>query len=178
MKKWLIGVVLLLSLIVLALAVWMAGTRPYYLSRFHVLVLAVRPGTNGSAQVDVLITNGTSVPLNVIDDASGKTAFFLETETGTSSAVTPRMNLGTINLAPGTSLTNCVVLTNPPARFRLVCTLRNLEAERKVWGAHRFLPKTLAARLVELRRREWDLPFQYSKWVDFQAATNSGSAGH
>jgi hypothetical protein len=178
MKKWLIAVVVLLLLVVLGFAMWGARSRPNYLRQFHVLVLAVHPGTNSSALLDVIITNGTSVPLAIVDDSAGNPAFLVRpaSDAGWSGAKPP-INIIRV-IEAGASLTNSVVLTNPPARFRLACTLRNLDSERQIERVARFLPRSLAARYAEFRRRDWDLPFQYSDWVDLPAATNAISMEH
>jgi hypothetical protein len=173
-KKWITGAVALILLVVLGFEVWSARSRPYYLDQFHVLVLAVHPGTNGLVRLDVFLTNGTSVPLNVVDDSTGNPVFMVEPGPNGLPIVGPPRALSKV-IAPGGSQTNSVVLTNPPARFRLAGTLRNPEAERKMERICRFLPKYFAIRYADSRRQDWDLPFQYSDWVDLPTATNTVS---
>jgi hypothetical protein len=168
--KW--GLIVGMGVLVLAI-LWQATRHPTDLDAFHVRVVAVHRLADGSALLDVVITNGTSAALNIVDDSSGKPAFVLETSAGKRSMVTSMVNSLAVNLAPGVSLTNSVLLTNAPFRFRLYCIIRDLNAETGVWGFTSGWPKFLGARWVESQRHRWDLPFQYTDWVDLGAVTNN-----
>ena len=132
--------------------------------------------SNGILLVTVTLRNGTSRYLNVVDDASGNPAFLLDTGSQRGTWLTTMVNQLKINLAPGASMTNTVVITNPPPRFRLKVPVRDLAAES--WGsqASLFLPRAVA-RVANVPRR-WLLRKRLhispaSEWIR-QAPPNDG----
>src|SRR5437899_8839510 len=91
--------------------------------------------TNSVLQATVILKNKTSRMLNVVDDSRGNPAFVMET-TGTRVWLTDMVNSLKMNIAPGASLTNAVLLTNAPSRFRLKVTFRDLGAEKQDWSVY------------------------------------------
>jgi hypothetical protein len=148
---------------------------PHHVERFELRVLQVMPRTNGSVQVLVLLTNGASVNLNVVDDSAGRPFMAYETGVGFRYGITPLANLLTINLAPGKCLTNTVTLTNAPAKFRLSCELRDLGAEFRIGSMKFIMPKEMARRFFESRIKEWDLPPPATQWIEVKTVTNKTS---
>jgi hypothetical protein len=120
--------------------------------------------TNSVLQATVILKNKTSRMLNVVDDSRGNPAFVMET-TGTRVWLTDMVNSLKMNIAPGASLTNAVLLTNAPSRFRLKVTLRDLGAEKQVWSVYPILPKRLASKVVEWRRKGWLPEEPASDWI-------------
>ena len=171
MKKFILAGVLLI-LTALAFVILRTSPHTYYLDYFKIQVMSAQANADGSLRVTLLLTNGTEVPLNVVDDPWGKPAIFVKPDVGDLRLVTDRANMVTINVAPRTCLTNSIILTNPPLRFQLACSLRNLGAERRVWLAYRILPRSTAKRFVEWRRRDYDLPLRCTDWIDLATITN------
>src|SRR5258706_206551 len=93
--------------------------------------------TNGAVLISLVLSNGTSRSLNIVDDASGDP--FVVLDAGTRGNVPGTIGLGLgvlvntlkLNLAPGASLMKSVTLTNPPPRFRLLVEVRDLATERR-----------------------------------------------
>ena len=100
------------------------------------LRMADRPQmTSGAMLFTLVLSNGTSRTLNIVDDTAGKPFFVLDD--GSPAPGTIGVGLSTlanmlkINLAPGQALTNGVMLTNPPPRFRFRVEVRDLASERR-----------------------------------------------
>jgi len=148
---------------------------PHHVERFELRVLQVKPSTNGSVQVLVVLTNGASVKLNVVDDSAGRPFMAYEAGGGMRYGMTTLSNLLTINLAPGKCLTNTVTLTNAPEKFRLLCDVRDLGAEFWIWSPGLIMPKGMAQRHVESRRKQWDLPSPATQWIEVKPVTNQTS---
>lgn len=92
--------------------------------------------TNGTMFISIVLSNGSSRTLNIVDDGMGKPFMVLDADTRSNMPGTIGFGLGVLantlklNLAPGAFLTNTVQLTNPPTRFRLIVEVRDLSAER------------------------------------------------
>jgi hypothetical protein len=117
------------------------------------LRIAGRPQmTNGAMLISLILSNGTSRALNIMDDAAGDPFLVLDAGTGSNTPGTIGLGLGVlantlkINLGPGAALTNTVRLTNPPPRFRLLVEVRDLAAER-----HRAVTELLRYLAVKAR---------------------------
>jgi hypothetical protein len=173
MKKRMAAIGFLVVGVAVAILLWRMRSNPSYLDRFQVRVLSARPLPDGSVQMTLLLTNGTGILLNVHDDSAGNPAFRLDSPQSGRRYVTDMANRLRLNLASGTCFTNVLVLTNPPPKFRLICSLRDLDAESRCWSAYRFLPHSLAMRILEWRRKEWDLPLRCTDWVELDSLTNS-----
>ncbi len=92
--------------------------------------------TNGVMLLSVVLSNGTSRTLNIVDDGAGNP--FVVLDAGNSNVpgtigtgLSVLANTLKLNLAPGAALTNAVRLTNPPPRFRLLVEVRDLASERR-----------------------------------------------
>src|SRR5689334_15054311 len=88
--------------------------------------------TNGAMLISLILSNGTSRSLNIVDESSGGPFVVLDAGTQSNMPGTIGFGLGNLvntlklNLAPGASLTKTVTLTNPPPRFRLLVEVRAL----------------------------------------------------
>ena len=136
------------------------------------LRVAGRPQmTNGAMLFTLVLSNGTSRTLNIIDDTAGKPLFVLDDGNPARSTIgvglSQMANTLKINLSPGKALTNEVMLTNPPPRFRFLIEARDLEAERR--GAIKALIHIVASR-VTLRKptvyRTTTMTLPTSAWID------------
>jgi hypothetical protein len=142
-KPILLAGLILLLLGLLALAFW---KRPE--GRVEALVPGVRHSANGVVAVTVILTNGMPRGMNIVDDINGNPHFALQfygdpgiwvkqhfyINPGTNSlSLTDGGNQIRIRLAPGQCLTNTVMLTNPPPRFRLMVSVRDFE-DREALG--------------------------------------------
>jgi len=119
--------------------------------RVKVLVPTCSSATNGTITVTVVLTNGTSDVLNVVDAVDGNPAMILDWGADKRWANRPRNQLK-IFLNANTSITNTLALTNAPSRFRMRGVLRDLAAERRsfyVFRALFFLPKTWLEKIDE-----------------------------
>jgi hypothetical protein len=112
--------------------------RPEQPAGFLDLRIADRPQmTNGAMSITLVLSNGTSRRLNIVDDTAGKPFFVLDDGTGGPGKSTIGMGLSTmanmlkVNLDRGDTLTNAIMLTNPPPRFRLLVEARDLALERR-----------------------------------------------
>ena len=145
-RTGLFAAVVILGLLSLALLLlWlrpMSGTVDLRLTE-------IRQSTNSALLVTVVLTNGTSRILNVVDDADGNPAFILDTGRDSDTWLTRMVNQLKINLIPGGSLTNTVLITNAPSRLRLKVPLRDFAAERRDWtgAVLRLRPRRLAEQL-------------------------------
>ncbi len=110
---------------------------------------SIRQYSNGVVVVTVFLTNGMHRAMHVVDDVDGKPHFALQCmgSPGSRSVIwlnngryfinpgTNTLSLGdsanqnSIRLISGQCLTNIVVLTNPPPRFRLMVSVRDMEKE-------------------------------------------------
>ncbi len=112
--------------------------------------------SNGTMLIGLVLSNGTSRSLNIVDDATGKPFWVLDAGANSNMPGTVGFGLGTLantlklNLAPGAALTQAVRLTNPPPRFRLLVEVRDLARERQ-----RAIPELLSflAEKARLRKR-------------------------
>jgi hypothetical protein len=92
--------------------------------------------TNGAMLISLVLSNGTSRSLNIVDESTGGPFVVLDAGTQSNMPGTIGFGLGKLvntlklNLAPGASLTKTVTLTNPPPRFRLLVEVRDLATER------------------------------------------------
>jgi|SRR5579862_583640 len=105
--------------------------------------------TNGVMLISIVLSNGTSSRLNIVDDRIGNP--FMVLDAGRSNLPgTIGWGLGNLanslklNLPRGAVLTNTVRLTNPPPRFRLLVETRDLAWERR--GVPMELLRFLAAK--------------------------------
>ena len=91
--------------------------------------------TNGAMLISLILSNGTSRSLNIVDESSGGPLVVLDAGTQGNTPGTIGLGLGNLvntlklNLAPGASLTKTVTLTNPPPRFRLLVEVRDPPTE-------------------------------------------------
>src|SRR3974390_2386810 len=91
--------------------------------------------TNGVMVVSIVLSNGTSRSLNIIEDTDGNPFVVLDAGAGSNAPGTIGFGLGILtnalklNLAPGAALPHAVRLTNPPPRFRLLVEARDLGSE-------------------------------------------------
>jgi hypothetical protein len=141
-----------------------------------VRVAGLSPISNGVLLVSVVLSNGTSRTLNLVDDTAGKPLFLLDVGTGGSPPgsgsygvwLGDMANKLRVNLAPGASLTNGVWMTNPPPRFRLRVNVRDLAAEGRGFPAYHIVGKTLAMKLVQWRQRMHspDVSLPASRWIE------------
>jgi len=95
------------------------------------LYIASQPQiTNGAVLISLVLSNGTSSSLNIVDDASGGPFVVLDDGTGRFGRIGIGLgilvNTLKLNLAPGASLMKSVTLTNPPPRFRLLVEATDL----------------------------------------------------
>jgi len=140
---------------------WCLAHEPQPAPRTIDLLILGRPQlTNGAMLVSVVLSNGTSRSLNVVDDTAGNPFLGLVTTNYFAGYLVPDRdvsgpcaNMMRINLAAGASLTNTVWITNPPPRFRLRTMVRDMHAEFS-WGI-RQIPRSLAVRAGLLRQRQF-----------------------
>lgn len=91
--------------------------------------------TNGAMLISIVLSNGTSRTLNIVDDGIGHPFVVLDAGTASNRPGTIGFGLGVLantlklNLAAGAALTNAIRLTNPPPRFRLLVEARDLSSE-------------------------------------------------
>ncbi len=151
-----VGLLSILALLVLSLR-QLPGAVDLHLA-------GVRQLTNGVLLVTVVLTNGSPRTFNVVDDSAGKPAFILDNGGKFGTWVTDMTNQVRLHITPGASLTNTLLVTNAPPRFRLKVMLRDLAAERRDWAGVviHFLPDGLAEKLK--RRRE--VPPPTSAWIE------------
>jgi hypothetical protein len=107
------------------------------------LYLAGQPQiTNGAVLISLVLSNGTSSSLNIVDEASGDPFVVLDDGTGRFGAIGIGLgvlvNTWKLNLAPGASLTKSVTLTNPPPRFRLIVEVQDFAKQRRIWILREF----------------------------------------
>jgi hypothetical protein len=148
--------------LLLSLALLVLWPRPVA-GKVDLRSAGILQSTNGALLVTVVLSNGTPRTFNVVDDANGNPAFILDS--GDNGMWLTRMvNQLRINVVPGASLTNTLLVTNAPPRFRLKVALRDLAAERRDWAgmAIHFLPRRWAGKLE--RQREKPLPT--SAWIE------------
>lgn len=118
--------------------------------------------SNGVLQVLLVLTNSTPILLNVQGDSHGKPAFILDDGGGSMTWLTHDRRSLRIKLAPRSSLTNLVFLTNAPPRFRLMLRLRDLgDDPRRRWPlpVWRLLPEPWRTKFIQ-----WDLDRHFKRW--------------
>ena len=162
--------VIFIGALSLSLLEWLFA--PHHGEKFELKMLQITPSTNGSVQVMLLLTNGASVSLNVVDDSFGHPFMAYEAEDGTRCGITTLANMLSINLAPGKCLTNTVTLNNAPPKFRLFCQIRDLRAEMRICSVYLFMPKSTAQRFVQARRRQMKVPPPTTEWIELKTFTN------
>jgi hypothetical protein len=90
---------------------------------------------NGAMLITLVLSNGTSRNLNIIDDGMGKPFMVLNADTNMPGTIGWGLgvlaNTLRLNLAPGDALTNTVRLVDPPPRFQLMVEVRDFGAERR-----------------------------------------------
>lgn len=136
----------------------------------------LRQVTNGVFLVSIVLSNGTSRTLNVVDDTAGNPLFLLDAGTGGASPgngtygswLGEMANRMRVNLAPGASLANSVWVTNPPPRFRLRVNVRDLAAESRGLPIYRVVGKAAAMKLAQWRqnRQNVDAFLPASAWIE------------
>ena len=141
---------------------------PSHVERCELKTLQVLPSTNGSVQVVLLLTNGASTSLNVIDDSFGRPFIAYETGGGMRYGITPLANNLTLYLAPGKCLTNTCTLSSAPKKFRLSCELRDTRAEMRNGIVSLFMPKSAAGRFL----KKTDIPPTTTEWIEWNTVTN------
>ena len=132
---------------------------------FEVRLLAVTRLTNGALQVSLELSNGTSRALNVVDDTGGSPALVLEVP-GRTQWLNRPANTGNINLGAGSNLTTSALVTNPPPRFRLLFSVRDFDAERRMTSTRRLLPEALRSGFTEWSRDRWNPTNPASPWIE------------
>lgn len=134
--------------------------------------------TNGALLISVVLSNGTSRSLNIVDDGLGHP--FVGLDAGARSNMPGTIGFGLnalsntlkLNLASGAALTNTVRLTNPPPRFRLFFEVRDLTLER------RRVPGELMRYLVAVMSRrqppsENSILLPHTPWIQNGTISNS-----
>ena len=118
-------------------ATWQA-VRPRSLGPLG-LRLTGRPQVTSNAMlITLVLSNGTSRSLNIVDDRAGGPFVVLDAGAEGNHPGTIGFGLGALanslklNLAPGAALTNSVSVTNPLPRFRLLVEVRDLAWERRI----------------------------------------------
>jgi len=153
MSSWRTKLLVATAVVALLLSLALLLLRPLPMHGKVDLRLAGLPqSNNGALLVTVVLSNGTSRAFYVVDDADGNPAFILDSGGELRMYLTRVVNQLTINLAPGASLTNTVVVTNPPPRFRLKVPLRDL-GQTVNGPIDAFLPRPWAAKLQTWRRK-------------------------
>ena len=137
---------------------------PRSTGKMDLRLAGVRQSTNGAWLITVVLTNGTSRTLNVVDDADGNPAFVLDSGGEYGMWLTRMVNQLRINLTPGASLTNTVLVTNAPPRFRLKVPLRDLAAERGDWVGRAI--RSLPDRWVEKLKAQRGEPEPATPWIE------------
>lgn len=114
--------------------------------------------------IGLLLSNGTSRSMNIVDDATGKPFWVLDAGANSNLPGTVGFGLGALantlklNLAPGAALTQALRLTNPPPRFRVLVEVRDLARERQ-----RAIPELLEFLAVKARLRK--RPRNYDDYI-------------
>lgn len=127
--------VCLLLLLLFFFALWPAPVS----GKLTVRVADTPRLSNGVLVMSVVLSNGATHSLNIVDDAAGNPLFALDAGTNYYPAGSPVHgtwladigNTMILNLAPGASLTNTVSVTSPPPRFRFRAEVRDFDAERR-----------------------------------------------
>lgn len=76
--------------------------------------------SNGAILISIVLSNGNSGPLNIMDDVGSNAFVGFDNGSGACHQIKNIANSGKLNLAPGACLTNIVQLTNPPPQFQLL----------------------------------------------------------
>lgn len=160
-RRRILATVVVVGLLLMALLLLWPRPVP---GKVDLRLTGVRQTTNGDLLISVLLSNGTLRTLNVVDDADGNPAFILDSGGEYGMWLTRMVNQLKINLPPGGSLTNTVLVTNAPPRFRLKVPVRDLTVERRdLAGALiHFLPRNLAESLERRRAK----PPPTSAWIE------------
>jgi|WetSurMetagenome_2_1015567.scaffolds.fasta_scaffold27476_3 hypothetical protein len=132
---------------------------------FDVRLLAVTRFTNGAVQVSLELSNGSSRVLNVVDDSTGSPALVLEVP-GQTRWLNRPANTGRMTLGTSSNLTTSAWVTNPPPRFRLLFSVRDFDAERRMDSTRRLLPKALRSDFTEWSRDLWNSTNPASPWIE------------
>lgn len=169
MKKILI---LVLALLAFATLLLLPVRPPDHVERFRIQVLNVQALPEGTVQITTLLTNGASVRLHVTDNAAGHPFIAYESGTDDRHALSDLANRLSLSLAPGECLTNLVILTNAPGKFRLCCWLRNLEAEHRLARGYRYVPKFLFQLVAQLWQEQREIPPPCTEWIELNSRTN------
>jgi hypothetical protein len=128
--------------------------------------------TNGALRISLILSNGTTRSLNIVDDASGGPFVVLDVGPQSNMPGTIGLGLGTLvntlklNLAPGATLMKTVTVTNPPPRFRLLVEVRDLARERSrvLVGVFRWL--AVKAKLRKQLTQEDHNLLPASPWIE------------
>jgi hypothetical protein len=136
--------------------------------------IAGRPRlTNNAILVSIVLSNGTSGPLNIVDDTVGNpylglvtTNYFEGLLISDRVVSQPCANMLKLNLAPGATLLKSVWITNPPPRFRLRALVRDLTAEHQAMWPLFVRSLAVKANLVKERVeiRQGIMPI--SPWIE------------
>lgn len=164
--RWITMTACCLMAVLLAWLFWPATDQ----GSFVVSTLRAYRLSNGVVQVSLLLSNGTTRTLNVVDDVAGNPALILAVP-GQTMWLAPLGNQVKIFLGPTSNLVTTAWITNAPLRFRLQLSLRDLDAERRVFGpAYLCLPHGWAAKVVEWRRKDWHPENPVTSWIEPQQA--------
>jgi hypothetical protein len=139
--------------------------------------------TNGAMLISLILSNGTTRSLNIVDDASGGPFVVLDAGAQGNMPGTIGLGLGNLvntlklNLAPGASLAKTVTLTNTPPRFRLLVEVRDLARERSRMAIGLFRWLAVKAKLRKQLGQDDDMLLPASPWIEGgQVATTTQKA--
>jgi hypothetical protein len=151
--------------VLIALLFVQRGSRQH--QAVSVSVAGVPQVTSTGTVFTVVLSNGTGRSQNIVNDTDGNALFALDDGRKIPSGSVGK-HLGRVrndlklNLAPGASLTNSVVMSNVPPRFRLRVLVRDLEAEGGAFPLS-LLPDSLRRNLLESRPQK---PLPASEWIE------------
>lgn len=158
----------------LVLLLWSASPQP---DAPDLRIAGQSQMSNGATLISIVLSNGTSRTLNIVDDGLGNPFVLLQVDTGSNppgivgTALTAVSNTLKLNLAPRAALTNAFAfrLTNSPPRFRFVIQARDLGAE------YRRALMDLLRLVLRVRRPASHDPelVARSPWIEIGSLSNS-----
>jgi hypothetical protein len=162
-RSRLFSFIAILVLLIVAIALMIRSPAPK--ERIGFQVVSLQQVSSNTFRAALLLTNQTGRMLNIVDASEGGPAFIIESSSGSSVWLGHLSNSLALNLPSHGSLQASALITNAPKEFRLKFPIRDFTAERKVWSAYNYLPKPVAARVVEWRRKTWSLDPPTSRWI-------------
>lgn len=167
--------------LILVLFLWPVKPQPQ--TTLDLRLAGVPQMTNGGMLMSIVLSNRTLKTLNIVDDGVGNPFMVLDAGATGNMPGTIGFGIGKLsntlklNLAPGAALTNAVLVTNPPPRFRILAEVRDLSSERR--RTFMYLARLLAvkARLAKPDLRYSVIMLPASPWIENGKVSNMTENG-